>query len=45
MDIIATVIGVIVLLWIIVGPMVGYAVAVRGWRFRSPLTRSEEDQL
>jgi hypothetical protein len=43
MDAIATVVGLLVLIWIFLGPMVGYALAVRGWRFRSPLTRDTED--
>jgi hypothetical protein len=43
MDAIATIFGVLVLIWIFVGPLVGYALAVRGWRFRSPLTRDMEE--
>jgi hypothetical protein len=42
MDVIATVIGVLVLIWMFAGPLVGYTLAVRGWRFRSPLVRDEE---
>lgn len=43
MDLFATVIGFLVLIWMFAGPLVGYALAVRGWRFRSPLTRSDEE--
>lgn len=41
MDMLALVIGLMVMVWLFVGPLVGYALAVRGWRFRSPLTRDE----
>lgn len=43
MDLIATAIGVLVLVWIFVGPLVGYSLAVRGWRIRSPLAREHEE--
>lgn len=43
MDAVATGIGILVLIWLFLGPFVGYALAVRGWRFRSPLTRSDEE--
>ena len=45
MDVIATVVGVVVLAWMFVGPLVGYSVAVRGWRVRSPLTRDHEEEV
>ena len=41
MDLLALVIGLMVMVWMFVGPLVGYAVAVRGWRIRSPLSREE----
>lgn len=45
MDVIATAVGVVVLAWIFVGPLVGYSVAVRGWRIRSPFTRDSEEEV
>lgn len=44
MDAFAMLVGFIVLAWMFVGPLVGYAVAVRGWRFRSPLTRDGDGE-
>jgi len=43
MDLVATVIGGFVLVWMFAGPLVGYAIRDRGWRFQSPFTRSTED--
>lgn len=48
MDVVATIIGIAMLLWMFIGPLVGYTLAVRGWRFQSPLVRghdTEETQL
>lgn len=42
MDLVATTIGLVVLAWIFIGPMVGYTLAVRGWRVRSPFTRTDD---
>jgi hypothetical protein len=42
MDLFANIVGIVVLLWIFIGPLVGYALAVRGWRFQSPMTRVDE---
>lgn len=39
----ATIIGIMLLIWIFVGPLVGYAVALRGWRIRSPFHRAEDE--
>jgi len=43
MDLVAAVIGGFVLVWMFVGPLVGYTIRDRGWRFRSPFARSTED--
>jgi hypothetical protein len=43
MDVVATVLGIVILLWIPIGPIVGYALAVRGYRFQSPIARHEEE--
>ena len=37
--------GIAILVWCFIGPFVGYKLAVRGWRFRSPFTRSTEEEL
>ena len=44
MEAAATVLGVAILLWVPIGPLVGYLVAVRGWRLRSPLTRGNDEE-
>jgi hypothetical protein len=44
MDLVATIFGLLVLAWLFLGPFVGYTLAVRGWRFRSPLTREDETE-
>lgn len=44
MDLVATIVGIIVLLWIFIGPLVGYTLAVRGWRFQSPIVRGHEEE-
>ena len=43
MDAVATIVGVLVLVWMFIGPLVGYALAVRGYRLRTPLTRDHGD--
>lgn len=43
MDVVATAIGVVVLVWIFLGPLVGYTLAARGWRLRSPLARQSDE--
>lgn len=43
MDLVATTLGLIVLLWMFIGPLVGYVVRDRGWRFRSPFTRADDE--
>ena len=45
MDVVAIVVGLLILLWCFVGPLVGYTLRDRGWHFRSPLARGEEDEL
>lgn len=42
MDLVATGIGVLVLLWMFLGPIVGYTIRDRGWKLRSPFTRSDD---
>jgi len=44
MDLVAMVIGIAVLLWIFIGPLVGYTLAVRGWRIQSPIVRGHEEE-
>ena len=44
MDLVALIVGVLVLLWIFIGPLVGYTLAVRGWRIQSPLTREPDHE-
>jgi hypothetical protein len=44
MDAIAVVVGGAIFIWIFIGPLVGYTLAVRGWRFRSPLSRDHEEE-
>lgn len=41
MELAAQIVGIGILIWCFVGPLVGYAVAIRGWRLRSPFTRDE----
>lgn len=43
METIATIVGVVILAWIPIGPIVGYVVARRGWRIRSPIVRGGGD--
>lgn len=44
MSTLATVVGFLMLAWMFVGPLVGYAIRDRGWRIRSPLARSDEEE-
>lgn len=45
MDTMAFIVGIALLIWCFIGPLVGYAFAVRGYRIRSPFTRaSDEDE-
>lgn len=43
MDVVATIAGVGVLVWMFVGPLVGYSIALRGWRIRWPFTRAHDE--
>lgn len=44
MDLVAMIVGIVILAWIPIGPLVGYMIAVRGWRIRSPLARSTDEE-
>lgn len=45
MDWVATLVGLLLLAWMFLGPLVGYALAVRGWRLRAPLTRQSDEEV